>query len=506
MPNINLKLASALKKLQKLQKTERITVLRFSQMPRADLALLVKTGFLQETIKGWYISSNPQDREGDTTNWVIAYWFFITKYANAKFGKNWCLSAEQSLSIYSGNSVIPKQIIIRAAKASNNAQELMHNTSVLYFKSQVAKPIIKDTIFGLNLYSLSEALVECSPDFFKRDPISAKTCLALVSDAGDILKVLIENGRSLKAGRLAGAFRAINRPNLADEIMREMKSAGYDVREENPFIDDYKLTYSRPQSPYSVRLKLMWESMRKNVLEIFSDVKPKKLTIEECFKNIDEKYVADAYNSLSIEGYKVSDKLIEKVKTGKWNPDTNKDDAQQRDAMAARGYWQTFQAVKKSIKKILQGKNAGEIAENEHQIWFRELFSPNVTAGILKEYELSGYRSHQVYIRSSWHTPLNPAAVRDAMPVLFDLLKKEPDAKVRAVLGHFFFVYIHPYMDGNGRLGRFLMNVLFTSGGYPWTIVPVVRREEYMQSLEQASVNGNIKDLAKFIVSLIDKY
>lgn len=38
-----------------------------------------------------------------------------------------------------------------------------------------------------------------------------------------------------------------------------------------------------------------------------------------------------------------------------------------------------------------------------------------------------------------------------------------PYPGVRAVLGHFFFVYIHPYMDGNGRLGRFLMNALFAS-------------------------------------------
>jgi hypothetical protein len=38
-------------------------------------------------------------------------------------------------------------------------------------------------------------------------------------------------------------------------------------------------------------------------------------------------------------------------------------------------------------------------------------------------------------------------------------------AGVRVVLGHFIFVYIHPYMDGNGRMGRFLMNVMLAGGG-----------------------------------------
>jgi Fic family protein len=101
------------------------------------------------------------------------------------------------------------------------------------------------------------------------------------------------------------------------------------------------------------------------------------------------------------------------------------------------------------------------------------------------------------------HTPLNPDAVRDAMPVLFDLLKNEPEACVRAVLGHFFFVYIHPYMDGNGRIARFLMNTQLISGGYDWTIIPVEKRAVYMAALDKASVQGDIIDFTLFIASLI---
>jgi Fic family protein len=101
------------------------------------------------------------------------------------------------------------------------------------------------------------------------------------------------------------------------------------------------------------------------------------------------------------------------------------------------------------------------------------------------------------------HTPLSPNAVREAMPVLFELLKEEPDARVRAVLGHFFFTYIHPYMDGNGRIARFLMNVMLISGGYFWTVIPVERRDEYMATLEKASVAGDISEFARFVGELV---
>jgi Fic family protein len=170
--------------------------------------------------------------------------------------------------------------------------------------------------------------------------------------------------------------------------------------------------------------------------------------------------------------------------------------------MAARGYWLAFQAVQQAVGKVLLGDNPGQVADEDHGTWYRELFAPSVTSGLLKPSDLAGYRNGQVYIRKSMHVPLNPAAVRDAMPALFDLLREETHPAVRVVLGHFFFVYIHPYMDGNGRIGRFLMNVMMASGGYPWVVIPVGSRARYMNALERASVGGDIVPFTDFLAEL----
>lgn len=45
------------------------------------------------------------------------------------------------------------------------------------------------------------------------------------------------------------------------------------------------------------------------------------------------------------------------------------------------------------------------------------------------------------------------------------------------------------------------MNALLASGGYPWTVIRVSHRAQYMSALESASVDGNITPLAKFIVN-----
>jgi Fic family protein len=58
-------------------------------------------------------------------------------------------------------------------------------------------------------------------------------------------------------------------------------------------------------------------------------------------------------------------------------------------------------------------------------------------------------------------------------------------------------------MDGNGRIGRYLMNVILAADGYPWTVIPLQKRNDYMAALESASVNQDIEPFAKFLGRLV---
>src|SRR5258707_11784926 len=91
------------------------------------------------------------------------------------------------------------------------------------------------------------------------------------------------------------------------------------------------------------------------------------------------------------------------------------------------------------------------------------------------------------------------------MPDFFCLLRKEKEPGVRVVLGHCVLVYSHPYMDGNGRMARFLMNLMMASGGYPWTVIPVGDRKTYMETLEKASVGEDIEPFVDFMSGLLRK-
>ncbi|WP_245306859.1 MULTISPECIES: hypothetical protein [unclassified Rhizobium] len=71
--------------------------------------------------------------------------------------------------------------------------------------------------------------------------------------------------------------------------------------------------------------------------------------------DIDQRYVADALNSLSIEGHEVSEELIRRVRDGQWQPDEGALDYEARNALAAKGYRLAFEEVREDIRKILEG-------------------------------------------------------------------------------------------------------------------------------------------------------
>jgi hypothetical protein len=498
------KLAESLEALRELQERG-IVAVRSRYLSRTHRERLQNSGFLKEVMKGWYIPSRPDETPGDSTAWYASFWDFCAAYLKERFDEDWCLSPEQSISLHAGNRTVPTQLLVRSPKGGNKPITLPHETSL--FDVRLALPKAGNVIErdGLRLYSVPAALVACPEGFFRRASTDVRAALAMIKDASEVLAILLEGGHSTIAGRLAGAFRNAGRERVADQIIRTMKNAGYTVSEADPFENAPPIVLdTREASPYVNRIKLIWETMRGPVIDRFPTSPGLPKDTDAYLKHVEEIYVTDAYHSLSIEGYRVSAELIERVRSGAWNPDDDETDREHRNALAARGYWQAYQTVQESLGKILAAENPGTVVDEDHSIWYGELIGPSVVAGIIEAVDLAGYRNGPVYIRRSMHVPPPREAVRDCMPACFDLLKEETNPAVRVVLGHFIFVYIHPYMDGNGRMGRFLMNSMLASGGYPWTVVPVDQRNAYMAALEEASVRQNIVPFTDFLAKLVD--
>lgn len=497
MATENEKLAASLSALREAQQ-KGATILRgTTQISRTHLLRLLQNGWLQEVAKGWYIFSRPNE-VGDATSWFISYWDFVREYAYSKYGEDWCLTAEESLDLLSGKTTVPTQTVIRAPKASNYMMALPYSTSIFNLSAELPAEVVEEDIHHLRIYPLAYALVYASPSYYQLDPLAARICLAQVTNADDISRVLLETGATTRAGRIVGALRNVGKVEIADQILHTMQQFGHRVDVSDPF--EYKAEeVTLPTSPYEARIQLMWQQMREDIMQMIPEPTV-SASVEDTMARMDEGYKQDAYHSLSIEGYQVTINLIEQVARGDWHPQDSEQDKQSRDALVAKGYYLAYQAVKDSVRDILSGEQAGAVVARDYRNWYQQMWMPHVNAGILRAVDLVGFRDHQVYIRGSKHTPLPQSAVRPAIDTLMRLLQEEPDGRVRAVLGHFFFGFIHPYMDGNGRMSRFIMNAMWITAGFDWLIIPVSMRDEYMAALEEGSVNLNIRPFCDLLL------
>ncbi|HMO48956.1 MAG TPA: Fic family protein [Rubrivivax sp.] len=481
-----------------------VHVLRPDQLSRPHREALARNGFIRPIIRGWYMPASPSDEPRETTAWYASALEFVGRCCQARFGDAWCMSPDFSIRLHVGDNVLPAQVMVHAPNGQNTVLPLPAGHSLFDYRAKDFPAGGMADPSGVRAMPLETALVRVPESFFRTHARDAQAALLSLRDTSTLNRLLLADGRSVAAGRLAGALRACGRAELADDVLGVMKRAGHDVRETNPFDAPLPVLRSvRGEAAYVTRIRLTWIAMREKVIELFPAPPGKPRSSRTYLSEVRDTYVRDACNSLSIEGCRVTPELIERVASGQWSPAANTGDASSRDAMAARGYYLARRAVEASLGRILAGENPGRVAAADHRAWFGELFRPSVKAGILQDDHLAGCRGHAAFIKNAAHVPPPVEAVRGLMPALFDLLELEPHPGVGAVLGHFVFVYVHPYMDGNGRMGRFLMNAMLASGGYPWTVIGAARRDEYMLALDAASAQGDIGPFAAFIADCV---
>ena len=165
--------------------------------------------------------------------------------------------------------------------------------------------------------------------------------------------------------------------------------------------------------------------------------------------------------------------------------------------MAVLGYSNAFDRLLSRIDR-----ERGNLAINTSLVLdlFVDLFQPSVEAGIIRGDMLRGWRNGPVFIRNTRYVPPAAEKVSEMMSTLLERLPGITSPLARAILGHLLLVTIHPFPDGNGRIGRFLMNAVLLSNGWPWLTIQEGERLVYFEGLKEAQLNGTIRPFANFII------
>ena len=126
------KLAEALTKMQAAQTDG---IVRSQEMTRTYLTRLVRTGFLQEIMRGWYFVANPTLPSGSTA-WYSFYWNFLRLYLAERFGEDYCLLPEPSLRLLTGDTVVPQQLAVMRRDPGQQVLSLPLETSLFIYQER----------------------------------------------------------------------------------------------------------------------------------------------------------------------------------------------------------------------------------------------------------------------------------------------------------------------------------------------------------------------------------
>ncbi len=218
--------------------------------------------------------------------------------------------------------------------------------------------------------------------------------------------------------------------------------------------------------------------------------KKKRLAFLRISPEVEGKYREDlavywTYHSTSIEGstlsLKETDLFLSKGLVGANKPF--------EDYMDAKGHKEAIELVflwmdKKQKRKV-------EVAD---------ILNLHRTALFGREWAGS-FRQVQVYIRGAAHLPPPPSYVGSLMKDFVESVNRNPGKRGaidHAAMAHADFEAIHPFVDGNGRVGRLLANWMLMQDGYPPIIIEVNERKKYFALLESAQVKDNPEPLIWF--------
>jgi hypothetical protein len=113
------------------------------------------------------------------------------------------------------------------------------------------------------------------------------------------------------------------------------------------------------EPPISLRLRALWRESREHVIDAFTEAGvPPAIVVNDLdghMRHVEGIYRRDAYNSLSIEGYRITDEVIARVSAPGWDPDNDASDRADHNVLAARGYFQAFSLVKEAVRRVVSG-------------------------------------------------------------------------------------------------------------------------------------------------------
>jgi excisionase family DNA binding protein len=206
-------------------------------------------------------------------------------------------------------------------------------------------------------------------------------------------------------------------------------------------------------------------------------------------KRLQEEFIVEyTYNSNAIEGNTLTLRETDMVLRG-----LTVDRKPLKDHLEAVGHKEAFEFICELTKK-----NTPLSESIIKQVHYLVLADKKEDRGV--------YRRVPVRIMGARHEPVQPYLIQPAMEQLIDAYKRSTEHIVTKLTRfHLEFESIHPFIDGNGRTGRLLVNFELMKAGYPPIDIKFTDRVAYYRAFDEYHSKHSIKAMEKLFAGYINE-
>jgi hypothetical protein len=328
----------------------------------------------------------------------------------------------------------------------------------------------------------------------------------LLVPSDDLRRVYDAMPRPVVASRVAVLAEQAGNPRLADQIRNVVRDAGDELATPSKtgrlVLPPVYREGTAASSPYVARFIAQLTGYATDLRKArIGASAPRPLAHEGVVSAARAAKRDDIYHSTTIEGYRVTPAEVDAVLLGRPVQGRTPDEIQR--LLALQGYARAFDVALSRLPRTVR-----PLAITEELVLdlYTELWAPSVEAGILKVTDLRAWRTRPAFLRGSRYVP--PAW--EKVPALMGaFLEKLGELKAtpaqRAALVHWGFETIHPFPDGNGRVGRLLLNMVLGAQGISWVTIRAEERDAYFRALEHGQVDGDILPWGRFLAERVKK-